>query len=123
MVKVYIEKHYNDVVYVKNSLGRDLQGGEFVVIGQLSGVVDRNVKNGEQFGLQIEPFMEIQVGNADLAPQVNNYAVGGVLFFNQTTGKFADAAGSGFAAVGQIAHNRLDGENIITFFKYPLAVS
>ena len=123
MVKVYIEKHYNDVVYIKNSLGRDLQGSEFVIIGQLSGVVDRNTKNGEPFGLQVEPFMEIQVATADLAAQANNYAEGGALYFNQATGKFADAAGSGFVAVGQIAHNRIDDEGIITFFKYPLAVS
>ena len=123
MVKVYIEKHYNDVVYIKNSLGRDLHGSEFVIIGQLSGVVDRNTKNGEPFGLQVEPFMEIQVAAADLATQTNNYAEGGALYFNQATGKFADAVGSGFAAVGQIAHNRLDDEGIITFFKYPLAVS
>jgi len=123
MVKVYIEKHYNDVVCIKNILGRDLQGSEFVVIGQLSGVVDRNTKDGEQFGLQIEPFMEIQVGSADLATQANNYAEGGTLYFDQANGKFADAPASGFVAVGQIAHNRLCDERIITFIKYPLAVS
>ena len=123
MVKVYIEKHYNDVVHVKNSLGRDLQGGEFVIIGQLSGVVDRNAKDGALFGLQIEPFMEIQVAEADLAPQANDYGEGKTLYFNQAAGKFADAAGSGFAAVGQIVHNRIADEGIITFFKYPLAVS
>jgi hypothetical protein len=122
-MKVYIEKHYNDVVYIKNSLDRDLLGSEFVVIGQLSGVVDCNVKDGEMFGLQIDPFMEIQVGAADLAAQANNYAEGKALYFNQSTGKFADAPASGFVAVGQIAHNRLNGEKIITFFKYPLAVS
>jgi predicted RecA/RadA family phage recombinase len=124
MVKVYIEKHYNDVAYITNSLGRDVQGGEFVVIGQLSGVVDRDTKKGDNLGLQIEPFMEIQVGKDDLVnPPANNYAEGGALYFNQTTGKFADAAGSGFVAVGQIARNRLDDGGIITFFKYPLAVS
>ncbi|MDR0474386.1 MAG: hypothetical protein LBH43_12030 [Treponema sp.] len=122
-MKVYIEKHYNDVVYINNSLGRALEGGEFAVIGQLSGVVDRNTKTGEKFGLQTEPFMEIQIGEADLAAQENNYAEGGALYFSQGAGKFADAAGSGFAAVGQIAHNRLDKEGVITFFKYPLAVS
>lgn len=123
MAKVFIEKHCNDVVFIKNTLGRDLEGSEFAVIGQLSGVVDRSVKDGGQFGLQIEPFMEIQVGEADLAAQANDYAEGKTLYFSQGTGKFADAAGSGFAAVGQIAHNRLDDEGIISFFKYPLAVS
>jgi predicted RecA/RadA family phage recombinase len=124
MVKVYIEKHYNDVVYITNSLGRDVQGGEFVVIGQLSGVVDRDTRKGDNLGLQIEPFMEIQVGKDDLVnPPANNYAEGKALYFNQAAGKFADAAGSGYVAVGQIAHNRLDEAGIITFFKYPLAVS
>jgi hypothetical protein len=120
--KVYIEKHHNDVVRIKNTLGRNLEGSEFVVIGQLSGVVDRGVKDGDYFGLQIEPFLEIQVGAADLATQVSGYAEGGPLYFNQTTGRFADAAGSGFVAVGQIAHNRLKDSNVITFFKYPLAI-
>jgi hypothetical protein len=120
--KVYIEKHHNDVVRIKNTIDRDLEGGEFVVIGQLSGVVDRGVKEGEMFGLQIESFLEIQVGRADLATAANGYAEGGALYFNQSTGKFADAAGSGFVAVGQIAHNRLKDCDIITFFKYPLAV-
>ena len=123
MAKVYIEKHHNDVVRIKNNLGRDLQGSEFVIIGQLSGVVDRNTKNGEFAGLQIEPFLEIQAAEADLAAQANGYAEGGTLFFNQAAGKFADAAGNGFAAVGQIAHNRLNAEGVITFFKFPLAVA
>jgi hypothetical protein len=123
MVKVYIEKHNNDVVRIKNTLGRDLEGSEFVVIGQLSGVVDRLVKAGDEFGLQIQPFLEIQVGSADLATAANSYAENGPLYFNQSTGKFADAPASGFVAVGQIAHNRLDEESIITFFKYPLAVA
>jgi hypothetical protein len=119
---VYIEKHYNDVVRIKNTLGRDLAQEEFVIIGQLSGVVDRLAKDGEEFGLQIESFMEIQVASADLAAQTVNYADGGPLYFNQATGKFADAASGGFVAVGQIAHNRLDAEGIITFFKYPQAI-
>jgi len=122
MAKVFIEKLNNDVVYIKNTLGRDLEGSEFVVIGQLSGVVDRGTKDGATLGLQIQPFLEIQVAIADLAPQANGYAAGGTLYFNQATGRFADAAGSGFVAVGQIAHNRLEESNIITFFKYPLAV-
>ena len=123
MAKVYIEKQYNDVVRIKNSLGRDLLQSEFVIIGQLSGVVDRNTKDGHFAGLQIQPFMEIQVGAGDLAAQANNYAEGRVLYFNQAEGKFADAPGSGFAAAGQIAHNRLADEGVITFFKYPLAVA
>ena len=123
MAKVYIEKQYNDVVRIKNTLSRDLEQSEFLVIGQLSGVVDRNTKEDEFVGLQIQPFMEIQVNEADLATQVNAYAEGRTLFYNQTTGRFADAAGAGFVAVGQIAHNRLNAEGIITFFKYPLAVA
>ena len=123
MAKVYIEKQYNDVVRIKNSLGRDLEGSEFVVIGQLSGVVDRNVKDGEYFGLQIQPFMEIQVGEADLETAANDNAASGTLFFNQSTGRFADAPAGGFVAVGQIAHNYLGEGSIITFFKYPLAVA
>ena len=122
-MKVYIEKHYNDVVYIANSLGRDLLGGEFVVIGQLSGVVDRNAKEGELFGLQIEPLMEIQVGEADLEAAADGYAEGGALYFSQADGTFADAAAAGYAAVGQIAHNRLKDEGVITFFKFPLAIS
>ena len=121
-VKVYIEKINNDVVRIKNILGRDLEGSEFVVVGQLSGVVDRGTKDGEMFGLQHQPFLEIQVAAADLAAQANNYAEGGTLYFNQATGRFADAAASGFVAVGQIAHNRLNESGIITFFKYPLAI-
>jgi hypothetical protein len=122
-VMVYIEKHYDDVVRIKNTLGRDLDQSEFVIIGQLSGVVDRLAKDGEEFGLQIEPFMEIQIASDDLTAQTVAYAEGRPLYFNQSTGKFADAAGSGFVAVGQIAHNRLDAEGIITFFKYPQAIS
>ena len=119
---VYIEKHHNDVVRVRNNMGRTVEGGEFVVIGQLCGVVDRTAKDGEVFALQIEPFLEIQVASADLATASNDYAEGGALYFNQATGKFADAAGSGFVAVGQIAHNRIEESDIITFFKFPLAV-
>ena len=122
-MKVYIEKQYNDVVRIKNSLGRDLQQNEFVVIGQLSGVVDRNTKDGDFVGLQIQPFMEIQVNGKDLAAQANAYAEGKTLYFGQAAGKFADAPASGYAAVGQIAHNRLDAEGIITFFKFPTAVA
>jgi hypothetical protein len=121
-VTVYIEKHYNDVVRIKNTLGRDLARNEFVVIGQLSGVVDRLAKDEEEFGLQIEPFIEIQVNADDLATQTVAYAEGGPLYFNQATGKFADAPDSSFVAVGQIAHNRLDAEGVITFLKYPQAI-
>jgi len=53
MAKVYIEKHRNDVARVRNTLGRDAEGGEFVIIGRLSGAVDRNVGDGEYLGLQI----------------------------------------------------------------------
>ena len=121
--KVYIEKHHNDVVYITNTLGRDLEGSEFVIIGQLSGVVDRNAKAGVLFGLQIESFLEIQVHQSDLAAAANDYAEGGVLYFNPTTGKFADDVDDGFIAVGQIAHNRIIESGIVTFFKYPLAVA
>ncbi|MCL2093022.1 MAG: hypothetical protein FWH12_02400 [Treponema sp.] len=123
MPKVYIEKQYNDVVRIRNNLGRDLEQMEFLIMGQLSGVVDRNTKDGEFVGLQIQPFMEIQVNEKDLAPQANAYGEGRTIFFNQTTGLFADAAGAGFVAVGQIAHNRLNPEGIVTFYKYPQAVA
>ena len=74
MAKVYIEKHHNDVVRVKNTLGRDVEGGEFVILGKLCGVVDRSVKDGEHMGLQIEPFLEIQVGAKDLETATAGYA-------------------------------------------------
>ena len=119
MAKVYIEKHYNDVVYVTNSLTRDLDQSEFVVIGKLSGVVDRNTKDGAEFGLQIEPFMEIQVEEGDLNP--GTFAEGDDIYFNPTSGLFADAAAAGFSVVGQIAHNRITENGYVTFFKYPLA--
>ena len=80
------------------------------------------VKAGDEFGLQIEPFLEIQVGAADLIAAKNGNAEGKTLFFDPVTGKFADAEDDGFVAVGQIAHNRLVNEGIITFFKFPLAV-
>lgn len=118
---VYIEKHHNDVARIKNSLGRNIQAGEFVVLGKLSGVVDRDTKDGEMFGLQMEPFLEIQVALEDLDP-AGSYPEGGELYFSQPTGTFADSADSGLFAVGQIAHNRIDESGIITFFKYPLAV-
>jgi len=124
--KVYIEKHHNHVVRVRNTLERDLEGGEFVILGQLSGVVDRNTKDGEFAGLQIEPFLEIQVGAADLETPAANYAEGGPLYFSMDAGRFADSPGTigGYLAVGQIAHNRLaDGGGVITFYKYPLAVA
>ena len=124
--KVYIEKHHNDVVRVKNSLGRDVEGSEFVIIGQLSGVVDRNTKDGEYLGLQIEPFLEIQVGAADLEAAVSNYLPGAPLYFSADARKFADAPGTlgGYVAVGQIARNSLSGGGgLITFYKFPLAVA
>ena len=122
--KVYIEKHHNDVVRVKNILGRDVEGSEFVIIGNLSGVVDRSAKDGEYLGLQIEPFLEIQVGAADLAAAVSNYMPGDPLYFTPSTGIFADAPAAGSVAVGQIADNRLSGgAGLITFYKYPLAVA
>jgi len=123
MAKVYIEKHRNDVARVRNTLGRDAEGGEFVIIGRLSGAVDRNVGDGEYLGLQMEPFLEIQVGAADL--ETGSYEEHAPLYFSMGAGKFADGPGDlgGCVAVGQIAHNRLDGSGggVITFFKYPLA--
>lgn len=118
MAKVYIEKHYNEVVYINNSLGRDLGQNEFVVIGKLSGVVDRNAKAGAAFGLQIEPFMEIQVASGDL--DAGTYNEGKDILFNPATGKFAAAAAAGYSVVGQVAHNRVTENGYLTFFKYPL---
>jgi len=124
---VFIEKHHNDVAKIKNPLDRKVEGGEFIIAGQLCGVVDRSAGIGEPIGLQIESFLEIQVGAADLETAERGYAEGSPMYFSQASGRFADAPGTlgGFAAVGQIAHNRLDGSGggVVTFFKYPLAVA
>ena len=126
MARVYIEKHHNHVVRIQNTLGRDLEENEFVIIGGLSGVVDRSAKDGEYLGLQIEPFLEIQVGAADLEAATDNYMPNRPLYFNPDARRFADAPGAigSWVLVGQIARNRLSGgAGLITFHKYPFAVA
>jgi hypothetical protein len=91
-------------------------------VGGYSGVVDRSADAGEMVSLHIEGNMEIQVDAGDLAEEANDYAENIPLYFNPATGKFADATGSGFTRVGQIALNNLSGTSgYLTFFKYPVA--
>jgi hypothetical protein len=122
MAKVYIEKERVDHIHVKNTTGAALEQDTFVILGGYSGVVDRSAAAGEMVSLHIEGNIEIQVDAADLAAETNDYAENIPLFFNPTTGKFADATDTGFTRVGQIARNNLSGSTgYITFFKFPLA--
>ena len=121
MAKVYVEKERVDHIFVKNTTGAALEGGDFVVLGGYSGVVDRNASSGEMVSLHIEGNIEIQVGAEDLEAEANGYAENIPLYYSATTRKFADAADSDYVKVGQIAQNHLSGTaGYITFFKYPL---
>jgi hypothetical protein len=120
--KVYIEKERVDHIFVKNTTGATLEQNSFVILGGYSGVVDRSAAAGEMVSLHIEGNIEIQVAAADLATQANNYAENILLYYNPTTGNFADATDTGYVRVGQIARNELSGSTgYITFFKFPLA--
>jgi predicted RecA/RadA family phage recombinase len=122
MAKVYIEKERVDHIFVKNTTGALLEGGDFIILGGYSGVVDRNAAAGEMVSLHIEGNIEIQVDAADLAAETNDYAENVQLYYHPTNKKFADATGTGYVKVGQIAQNHLSGTaGYITFFKYPLA--
>jgi predicted RecA/RadA family phage recombinase len=122
MAKVYIEKERVDHVWIKNNTGAAIDQGDFVVIGSLSGVADRRALAAESLSIHIEPFLEIQVGQDDLIAAANANADGKTIYVNSATGKFADASGSGFVAVGQIAHNYISEKGYLTFFKYPTAI-
>jgi predicted RecA/RadA family phage recombinase len=122
MAKVYIEKERVDHILVKNTTGAALEGGDFVILGGYSGVVDRNAAAGDMVSIHIEGNLEIQVDAEDLADETNDYAENLPLYFNPTTGKFADATDEDYVQVGQIGQNHLVGTTgYITFFKYPLA--
>jgi hypothetical protein len=119
MPKVYIEKEKVDVIRLRNDTGHTLLGSEFVIIGEFAGVVDRNTEDGEYFGLQIAPFLEIQAG--DFIP--GDYKAGGIVYFDSDNDKFSDQPGEKRKPVGITGCNYIKEHGYFTFHLYPQAGS
>lgn len=117
MAKVYIEKEVVKHAYIYNRTGRDLKRDEFVAIGEIVGIVNRNAKQGEEVSIHIERFIEIQTN--DFEP--GDYLAGNLVYFDPGLDRFFDEPGDGRKTVGMVANNCIAEKGYFTFLLDPFA--